>query len=227
MQREYCGEYWVLLSAHLDERERLCVVTSLGLSGCFPQVCVASLTISRAPPTMQVTKPQPRLLYPSQALFPRIFPSQPHARSLQFTYRPISAHALNHGSTRNRLSHTTSHAYTQRQSVLRRATVNFHTSATVSMSDADYEAFLNKANEDTSGGQVKAQAQDFGTKSVNTTVPAELKNVDEIYTSEADEAFEPVALNFSGDELSARKSTLSLRRSHARFIRIGSERGRG
>ncbi|KAK3215279.1 hypothetical protein GRF29_19g2718259 [Pseudopithomyces chartarum] len=73
------------------------------------------------------------------------------------------------------------------------------------MSDADYEAFLNKANEDTSGGQVKAQAQDFGTKSVNTTVPAELKNVDEIYTSEADEAFEPVALNFSGDELSAQQ----------------------
>ena len=197
----------MLLSAHLDERERLCVVTSLGLSGCFPQVCVASLTVSRAPPTMQVTKPQPRLLYPSQALFPRISPSQIHARLLQLTYRPIFAHALNHGSTRNRLSHTTSHAYTlgQRQPVLRRTVVNFHSSATVSMSDADYEAFLNKANEDASGGQVKAQAQDYGTKSVNTTVPAELKNVDEIYTSEADEAFEPVALNFSGDELSARK----------------------
>lgn len=158
---------------------------------------------------MQVTKLQPRLLCPSQALFPRISPSQTHAHFLLITNRPISAHALNHGSTSNRLSHTTSHAYAytfgQRQPALRRTTVNFHTSATVSMSDADYEAFLNKANEDTSGGQVKAQSQDYGTKSVNTTVPAELKNVDETYTSEADEAFEPVALNFSGDELSARK----------------------
>lgn len=73
------------------------------------------------------------------------------------------------------------------------------------MSDADYEAFLNKANEDASGGQATAQAQEYGTKSVNTAVPTALKNVEETYTSEADEPFEPVALNFSGDELSARK----------------------
>ena len=81
-----------------------------------------------------------------------------------------------------------------------------HTNNRLSMSDADYEAFLNKANESGDGGQAqaKAQSEGYGTKSVNTAVPRELENVQETYTSEADEPFEAVALNFDGDELSAR-----------------------
>lgn len=75
------------------------------------------------------------------------------------------------------------------------------------MSDADYEAFLNKANDGGDGGQgqAKAQSEGYGTKSVNTAVPRELENVQETYTSDADEPFEAVALNFDGDKLSARR----------------------
>lgn len=75
------------------------------------------------------------------------------------------------------------------------------------MSDADYEAFLNKANADSSGGQAqaKAQSEGYGTKSVNTAVPAELKNVKEVYVSEADEPFEAVALSFEGSEVDGRE----------------------
>ena len=68
------------------------------------------------------------------------------------------------------------------------------------MSDADYEAFLNKANADASGGEATAQARkSYGTKSVNTAVPEVLAGVQEYYVSEADEPFEPVALELGGD----------------------------
>jgi hypothetical protein len=73
------------------------------------------------------------------------------------------------------------------------------------MSDADYEAFLNKANQDTGGGEATTQSQSYGTKSVNTEVPKALESVQEYYTSDADEPFEPVALNYDGDSVSARK----------------------
>ena len=72
------------------------------------------------------------------------------------------------------------------------------------MSDADYESFLNKANQDTSGGEATTQSKKrYGTKSVNTAVPKALENVQEYYTSDADEPFEPVALDFEGQGVSA------------------------
>ncbi|KAF2447014.1 hypothetical protein P171DRAFT_429957 [Karstenula rhodostoma CBS 690.94] len=79
----------------------------------------------------------------------------------------------------------------------------FHTSPPARMSDADYEAFLNKANADSNEGKAQAQAQSegYGTKSVNTAVPQALKSVEATYTSDADEPFEPVALNYQGDEI--------------------------
>lgn len=80
------------------------------------------------------------------------------------------------------------------------------------MSDADYEAFLNKANQDTSGGEATVQAKSYGTKSVNTNVPKVLEEVQEYYVSDADEPFEPVALSFDGDSVSARKFCGSMRR---------------
>ncbi|KAJ4297481.1 hypothetical protein N0V90_005373 [Kalmusia sp. IMI 367209] len=72
------------------------------------------------------------------------------------------------------------------------------------MSDADYEAFLNKANEDTGGAEATAQTKKYGTKSVNTAVPRELESVTETYTSEADEPFEAVALKYEHGSLSSR-----------------------
>lgn len=65
-------------------------------------------------------------------------------------------------------------------------------------SDQDYEAFLNKANQDTG-----AQSSDDGgfaqTKAVDTSVPAALKKVDAFYMSESDEPFEPVAIKDAKD----------------------------
>ncbi|KAF2005300.1 hypothetical protein P154DRAFT_542924 [Amniculicola lignicola CBS 123094] len=65
-------------------------------------------------------------------------------------------------------------------------------------SDADYAAFLDKANQSTGGDEVTAQSKKFGTKSVNTEVPEALKSVEEYYVSDADEPFEGVALEFGG-----------------------------
>lgn len=73
-------------------------------------------------------------------------------------------------------------------------------------SDADYAAFLDKANQDTGSGDVKEASQkSYGTKSVNTAVPSGLKEVKEYYISESDEPFEPVALEFEGSSVSSGK----------------------
>lgn len=75
-------------------------------------------------------------------------------------------------------------------------------------SDADYAAFLDKANEGT--GAVEQQSsskKSAGTSSVNTAVPKALEQVEEYYTSDADEPFEPVALKFDGRSVSAGKAS--------------------
>jgi hypothetical protein len=71
-------------------------------------------------------------------------------------------------------------------------------------SDAEYAAFLDKANEDVKpAAQQDVGKKDYGTKSVNTAVPKALESVEEYYVSDADEPFEPVALEFDGSSVSA------------------------
>ncbi|RMZ74385.1 ribosomal L3 [Pyrenophora seminiperda CCB06] len=72
-------------------------------------------------------------------------------------------------------------------------------------SDADYAAFLDKANQDVGSAETKdaSQKQGYGTMSVNTAVPKMLEQVEEYYISDADEPFEPVALSFEGSSVSA------------------------
>ncbi|KAI8934546.1 hypothetical protein NX059_008244 [Plenodomus lindquistii] len=71
-------------------------------------------------------------------------------------------------------------------------------------SDAEYASFLDKANQDTGSAEAKgASKKSYSTDSVNTGVPKALEQVDEVYTSDADEAFEPVALKFDGSSVSA------------------------
>ncbi|KAF2741085.1 hypothetical protein EJ04DRAFT_507506 [Polyplosphaeria fusca] len=77
----------------------------------------------------------------------------------------------------------------------------FHAQGT-DMSDADYEAFLNKASEDSSGATTQSSKK-VGTKAVDTEVPKALEQVEEYYTSDADEPFEPVALSYDGSSVSA------------------------
>jgi hypothetical protein len=71
-------------------------------------------------------------------------------------------------------------------------------------SDADYASFLDKANQDTGAAEAQSTSKNsYGTKSVDTTVPKTLEQVQEFYTSDADEPFEPVALKFEGSSITA------------------------
>jgi hypothetical protein len=72
-------------------------------------------------------------------------------------------------------------------------------------SDADYSAFLNKANEPISAEESlnASQKKNRGTNAVNTNVPKVLEQVEEYYVSDADEPFEPVALKFEGKDVTA------------------------
>ena len=82
-----------------------------------------------------------------------------------------------------------------------------HPATTRNMSsDADYASFLDKANQDTGSADAthtSSSKKSYGTQSVNTTVPQGLAQVQEYYTSEADEPFEPVALAYEGESLGA------------------------
>ncbi|KAF2648551.1 hypothetical protein K491DRAFT_612572 [Lophiostoma macrostomum CBS 122681] len=71
------------------------------------------------------------------------------------------------------------------------------------MSDADYASFLDKANENSGGASAQQSGKSYGTKSVNTAVPAALEDVEEVYVSEADEPFEAVSLKFDGEGIDA------------------------
>jgi len=65
-------------------------------------------------------------------------------------------------------------------------------------SDEDYASFLEKANEDPSGGKASTQStKQASTKAVDTDVPKLLEEVEEYYVSEGDEPFEPVSLKYS------------------------------
>ncbi|KAI9849037.1 MAG: hypothetical protein M1837_005928 [Sclerophora amabilis] len=68
-------------------------------------------------------------------------------------------------------------------------------------SDADYGSFLDKANQDTGGAKAAASSKTGATRCVNTDVPASLQKVEKDYTSEVDEAFEPVSLQWEGKSL--------------------------
>ncbi|KFH48627.1 hypothetical protein ACRE_004840 [Hapsidospora chrysogenum ATCC 11550] len=73
-------------------------------------------------------------------------------------------------------------------------------------SDEDYMAFLNKANEDVSGGsgQAAAQSSKVQSKAVDSgaEVPKEIREVcrDAFYVSDTDEQFEGVSLRWNGED---------------------------
>lgn len=68
-------------------------------------------------------------------------------------------------------------------------------------SDADYAAFLDKANQDTGASSQKQDKGFAQTKAVDTEVPGPISGLDAFYMSETDEPFEPVALKFEGAKL--------------------------
>lgn len=69
------------------------------------------------------------------------------------------------------------------------------------MSDDAYSSFLDQANQDTGASKASTKTKPAATKAVNTDVPVTLQKVDQYYTSEADELFEPVSLKWGGKNM--------------------------
>ncbi|KAF2196203.1 hypothetical protein GQ43DRAFT_445329 [Delitschia confertaspora ATCC 74209] len=103
-------------------------------------------------------------------------------------------------------SHNTSPRATLPQ---RSCSRSLHSSPKMS-SDADYMAFLEKANQDTGASATTQSNQKVGTTSVNTAVPKGLASVEEYYISDADEPFEPVALSWTENKLPSADDLKSL-----------------
>ena len=70
-------------------------------------------------------------------------------------------------------------------------------------SDDAYSSFLDQANQDTGASKASTQSKSksVSTKAVDTDVPATLQKVEQYYTSEADEPFEPVSLRWNGKNM--------------------------
>ena len=69
------------------------------------------------------------------------------------------------------------------------------------MSDDAYSSFLDQANQDTGASKASTKSKSAATKAVDTDVPITLQKVDQYYSSEADEPFEPVSLKWSGGNM--------------------------
>ena len=74
------------------------------------------------------------------------------------------------------------------------------------MSDDAYSSFLDQANQDTGATKASTKSSSAATKAVNTDIPVAIQKVDQYYTSEADEPFEPVSLKWSGKNMPSESS---------------------
>ena len=68
-------------------------------------------------------------------------------------------------------------------------------------SDEAYGSFLEQANQETGASKDSDTTNTVNTKSVDTEVPQQLQNIEQYYTSEVDEPFEPVSIKWNGSEL--------------------------
>jgi hypothetical protein len=70
-------------------------------------------------------------------------------------------------------------------------------------SDEEYQAFLDKANSDVSGANTSTSKPK---STANTSsVPAALQNIDAFYSTDSDEPFEPIALEYDGKKVPSAK----------------------
>ncbi|KAL8666475.1 MAG: hypothetical protein Q9202_001498 [Teloschistes flavicans] len=77
-------------------------------------------------------------------------------------------------------------------------------------SDDAYGSFLEQANQDTGASDVSTSSKKTTTKAVDTDVPVKLQQVEQYYTSEADEPFEPVSLKWGGNNMPSEKEFAEL-----------------
>ncbi len=78
-------------------------------------------------------------------------------------------------------------------------------------SDATYSSFLDQANQGTGADNVSAKSDTAATKAVNTDVPPGLQSIEQYYSSESDEPFEPVSLTWDGKNLPSGSMSLVAR----------------
>lgn len=135
---------------------------------------------------------------PKQSTSTSLVDRQPVDHQFSDSYHPDSSRLLYQASparSTRRTAFTTARTPTQLQPVSQTRKMS---------SDADYASFLDKANQDTGSASAQGTSkQSYGTKSVNTNVPKVLEQVEEYYVSDADEPFEPVALEYSGSKVTA------------------------
>ena len=83
--------------------------------------------------------------------------------------------------------------------------INRHFHKAIDMSsDEAYGSFLDQANQSTSNKaktSSSSKSKAVSTKAVDTEVPASLQSIDAFYTSDADEKFEPVSLQWGSGNM--------------------------
>ncbi|KAL8638599.1 MAG: hypothetical protein Q9228_004260 [Teloschistes exilis] len=77
-------------------------------------------------------------------------------------------------------------------------------------SDDAYGSFLEQANQDIGTSNVSTTSKKATTKAVDTDVPMKLQKIEQYYTSEADEPFEPVSLKWGGNNMPSEKEFAEL-----------------
>ena len=111
--------------------------------------------------------------------------------------------------TRLTLSRVSTGSFRSHSRLLRRSQifpqVNRHFHKAVDMSsDEAYGSFLDQANQSTSNKaktSSSSKSKAVSTKAVDTEVPASLQSIDAFYTSDADEKFEPVSLQWGSGNM--------------------------
>ena len=91
-----------------------------------------------------------------------------------------------------------------------RCEISSHNSQSKSImsSDEAYESFLDQANQDTGAGKNSERSGSATAKAIDTDVPVSLQKVEQYYTSEADEPFEPVSLSWSGSNMPSESTSV-------------------
>ena len=89
----------------------------------------------------------------------------------------------------------------------RTSAATFDPSAQIMSSDDAYGSFLEQANQDTGASKGSATSRGASTQSVNTDVPHGLQSVEQYYSSEVDEPFEPVSLQWGGSNMPSERTS--------------------
>ena len=83
-------------------------------------------------------------------------------------------------------------------------------------SDDAYSSFLDKANQDAGDSGTATKSTSGSVRIVNTEIPASLQRIEQYYTSEADEPFEPVSLKWDGKQMPSSSKPFQI--NHVEYV---------